>query len=271
MPNIEALNLNLEEVRNIVFIGAGNVANILAPAFVNAGIGVSQVYSRKMENAEYLAKKIEAEPVSMIGDIRDNADLYIFSVSDSAIISILRQKNWQGKFLVHTAGSVPSDIFSPFTNKYGVIYPFQTFTKGRNIQVAETPFFIEASGNNEINMLVQLVNKISQKCIAITSQQREKIHLAGVFANNFSNFMFTISAEILKAENLPIEFIKPLIEETFRKAMEIDPSKAQTGPAIRDNIEIIQKHKELLGQHPDWQKIYTFVSESIQKYYHSNV
>ncbi len=269
LANIDNSKYKLETINKIVFIGAGNVANVLAPAFSNAGLKVAQVYSRTYNNAVYLANKIGAEPLSEIKNIND-ADLYLFCVSDSVIQLILEQRSWQDKFLVHTAGSVPLNIFKPYSNKYGVIYPLQTFTKDRLVNVAQIPLFIEASSQTGIEILHELLNNVFENIKVITSAQRQKIHLAGVFANNFTNYMLTIATEIFQNENLPVEFLKPLMEETFQKALIIGSVKAQTGPAIRNNAEIIQKHTELLAQHNDWQKIYTFVTESIQKYYHSN-
>jgi predicted short-subunit dehydrogenase-like oxidoreductase (DUF2520 family) len=269
IANIDNSKYNLGTINNIVFIGAGNVADVLAQAFVRAGLKVSQVYSRTYNNAVYLANKVGAEPLSEINNIID-ADLYLFCVSDSAIQLILEQRNWQDKFLVHTAGSVPLDIFKPFSNKYGVIYPLQTFTKDRLVNVAQIPLFIEASSQAGVDELKSIMSIVFENIMFTSSDQRQKIHLAGVFANNFANYMFTIATEILQNEFLPIEFLKPLMEETFQKASDMGSIKAQTGPAIRNNKEIIQKHSELLASHSDWQKIYTFVTESIQKYYHTN-
>ena len=260
----------MDAIQNIVVIGSGNVAGILSPELVRAGISVLQVYSRNIAHANTLAFNIGAGAVDNIAEITDNADLYLFCVSDSALIPLLQQKNWKGKFLAHTAGSMPMSVFKPFSDRYGVLYPFQTFTKGRNINVSEIPFFIEAGSHEELSLLEQLAGKISSKCQPISSKQREIIHLAGVFANNFANYMLTVGENLLHRENLPVEWLRPIVAETFNKALESGPANSQTGPAVRNNIEILEKHIALLAQSPDWQKIYTFVSESIQKYYRSH-
>lgn len=260
----------MEAIQNIIIIGSGNVANLLAPALKESELNILQVYSRNQEHALELANKVAAEPVSKIEKIADGADIYILCVSDSAISSILNQRNWKGKFLVHTAGSISINVFRQFTNRFGVLYPFQTFTKGEKINISEVPFFIEAGTNHDLIRLENFTKIISNYVVKSNSQQREKLHLAGVFANNFINYMFSIASQILEKENIPAVYLSQLLEETFRKAKEIGSFKAQTGPAVRNNQEIINKHLELLAQNPDWQKIYIFVSESIQKYYHPN-
>lgn len=253
------------EIKNIVILGSGNLATHITLAFYKAGVSIIQVYSRNEEHAKELANKVEARFTSKIDEIAKESDLYIFALSDSALATVLQSREWNNAFLVHTSGSIPASIFETFTSQYGVLYPFQTFTKGVSVQMEEVPFFIESNGLLTLNKLEYLVKKISVKINTTNSEVRLKLHLAGVFANNFTNHMLTIASGILKDANIPVEHINPLIEETVRKALEVGPFLAQTGPASRGNIDIVNKHLKLLEAHPDWQKIYTFVSDSISK------
>jgi predicted short-subunit dehydrogenase-like oxidoreductase (DUF2520 family) len=253
----------LNKIRNIVLLGSGNVASNLAVAIFNAGIKIIQVYSRNLEHAGELAEKVDSDFTSDLSKLFNEADLYLFAVTDPAILQILKNRDWQDKLLVHTAGSVPADIFKDFTNRYGVIYPFQTFTKGREVKISECPFFIEADSELTNHKLDSFVHKFSAKVNAISFEQRIILHLSGVFASNFGNHMLTIASELLYNHGFSMEILKPLMEETYRKAFQIGPKDAQTGPAIRNNMEIMEKHFAMLSAEPDWQKIYTFVSESI--------
>jgi predicted short-subunit dehydrogenase-like oxidoreductase (DUF2520 family) len=258
-----------KKIKDIVIIGSGNVASILGNEFLKKKIKVLQVYSRTEAHAKKLASKLNCNYTSDVDQIEPSADLYLFTVSDSAIQSILKQGNWQGKTLAHTAGSVPLEIFKPFSENYGVFYPFQSFTKERKIDLSETPFFIEGSNEQVTIQLQNLAQHISSKVEVASSQQRAILHLAGVFVSNFTNHMVTIAFNILKENNLPKESIYPLLKETVEKAIDINPEKAQTGPAIRNNKEILDKQVQMLQENPEWQKIYTFVSESINKF-HNN-
>jgi predicted short-subunit dehydrogenase-like oxidoreductase (DUF2520 family) len=254
-------------LERIVIIGSGNLATQLSYAIKRAGHDIVQVYSRTQNHAKELADKLNTGFTSNIQSITNYADIYIFAVSDSAILPILKSRPWHGKYLVHTAGSVPLDIFRAYTNTYGVLYPLQTFSKERDIQFETIPVFIEASDDNSIEKLLQLGNSISNKVQSITSQQRSVLHLAGVFVNNFSNHMLTLGESLLNKNDLSVEYLKPLIQETFTKALELSPKQAQTGPAVRNNREIIQKHLNMLLDERDSRNIYYAVSESIIKMY----
>jgi predicted short-subunit dehydrogenase-like oxidoreductase (DUF2520 family) len=258
---------SLANINSMVIIGSGNVATHLARAFSYAHINILQVYSRNIEHARELANVLHCNYTSSIAQLLENADMYFFALSDSAIPQVLEQGRWKGKVCVHTAGSVPMEIFRPYTDKYGVIYPLQTFSKTFSLEISKVPFFIEACDEDLKKKLTQLTEKISQNIFEATSEQRFLIHLAAVFANNFSNYMFVVAQKILETQNIPFDVLKPIIEETVRKAIAIGPENAQTGPAMRNNLEILKKHAEFLKGNPEWQKIYTFVSESIRKNY----
>lgn len=258
-----------KELQNIVIIGSGNLATHLALALKTAGLNISHIYSRTQEHAKTLATKVDAPFTTVVPGLVPDADIYIFAVSDSAMHQILRQGKWEHRLLVHTAGSVPAHIFQPFSASYGVIYPFQTFTKERAVDFSQIPLFIEGSSTEINEALLQLCQKISSKVLFADSTKRAKIHLAGVFANNYANHMFSIASKLLEKNKIPVEYLYPLILETATKALEIGPLKAQTGPAVRHNREILSKHAEMLADDRDWQKIYTFVAENIIKVHKS--
>jgi predicted short-subunit dehydrogenase-like oxidoreductase (DUF2520 family) len=260
----------MNNIRNIVIVGSGNVATHLSLAYKQKGIDIIQVYSRSIKHARELAEKLSCVYTSEINNLYPSADLYLFAVSDSAIEPILKQGHWKGKTLVHTAGSVSIDIFKPYTDQYGVIYPLQSFTKEKNLDLSHSPFFIEGSDEKTAKLLEAFALQISSKVELANSEQRALLHLAGVFVSNFTNHMVTIAFNILKEQGLSKEAIYPLLQETIGKAILINPEKAQTGPALRNNKEILEKHIQMLQAHPEWQKIYTFVSNSIQKF-HNNV
>jgi predicted short-subunit dehydrogenase-like oxidoreductase (DUF2520 family) len=253
----------MKEIKSLVILGSGNVATFLAIYFNKNGLQVKQIYSRNEVHAKELALKVNSTFTSDIDKLYSGADLYVFAVSDSAISSILEKRDWFGKFLVHTAGSVDLDIFSTYTSEYGILYPLQSFTKGRNFELSNVPICIEANNKVQLELLNVLAKQISENVLCIHSQQRAALHLAAVFASNFSNHMYSIAYELLAKNQLPVELLTPLIRETTNKALEILPKQAQTGPAIRNNTNIINKHTEMLSFNPDWQKIYTFATKSI--------
>lgn len=254
-------------MKKIVLIGAGNVATHLGIALGKAGYDIVQIYSRTKESAMELADKLSAGYTISIDEIRCDADMYIVALKDFALQELLPLlvKGREQAFFVHTAGSMPMEIWKGHLLRYGVLYPMQTFSKQRAVDFATVPFFVEASGEPELNLLKELAGKLTPKVYEATSEQRKYLHIAAVFACNFANHMYTLSAQILEKHHIPFEVMLSLIDETAGKIHELPPVKAQTGPAVRYDENVINRHLDLLAETPDVQELYEKISESIYK------
>lgn len=251
----------------IVFVGAGNLATNLAKALYHKGFRILQIYSRSKESAQLLAEQVEAEYTTDLQEIVRDARLYIVSLKDAAFVELLPQitAGKQGALLVHTAGSIPLDIWKGQTERYGVFYPMQTFSKQRSVDFSEIPFFIEANSVQDTEFLKAIAATLSDKVYEVTSEQRKNLHLAAVFACNFTNHMYALAAELLEKYQLPFDVMLPLIDETARKVHKLEPHQAQTGPAVRYDENVINRHLQLLADNPRLQEIYKILSESIHK------
>ena len=251
----------------IVFLGAGNMATRLAVALHEKGCEIQQIDSRTLDSARQLGMRLgeHTSYTNSVADIITDADLYIFSLSDSALPDVIAQMKPNKALWVHTAGSMPMDIFANKCVRYGVLYPMQTVSKERDIDWREVPIFIEAANENDTQYLLSLSQRLSQNVRRCTSQQRESLHLAAVFACNFSNHMYAIAESLLKQQGLDFDVMKFLIRETELKAESISPRKSQTGPAVRNDVNVMNKHLALLGEAPE-SEIYRLISDSIQKY-----
>lgn len=250
---------------NIVFIGAGRLATHLAEALHKQSFGIIQVYSRTIESAKALATRLDASYTNNIAEIYTDADLYIFSVKDSVLSDVIRQMPSNKGLWIHTAGSIPMSVFNGYIGRYGVLYPFQTFSKDREINFGEIPFFIESNNENDLALLENICNTISDKIHKLSSEKRQYIHLTGVFACNFVNHMYAISEKILGTEGIAFDVLLPLIDETAAKVHTMSPAEAQTGPAIRYDENVINKHIGLI-EDPELKSIYTLLSESIHNF-----
>lgn len=248
---------------NIVFIGAGKLATSLALALYQQSHQILQVYSRTLESATKLASKIQSKATNDLSKIM-NADLYIFSVKDSALSDILAKIPSNNGFWIHTAGSLSIDIFKEYTSRYGVLYPLQTFSENRTVTFSEVPIFVEANTPDNENILIEISKGISNKVYKLSSKKRKYLHLTGVFACNFVNQMYAISEDILKQQDIPFEVLLPLIDETAAKVHSLAPKDAQTGPAIRFDENIINKHISLI-ENPKLKEIYQLISEYIHE------
>ena len=255
-------------MKSFAMVGAGNVAWHMSQALVKAGFAPLCVYSRSAEKARELAGVLGTTAVSTFGGITDKADVYIIAVKDDSIpevISAVAQLNKKSLYL-HTAGSVSIDVFKGKTARYGVLYPLQSFTKGRSLDFSRIPLFIEGDSSETTDDIRLLAQKISvAKVTELNSEKRKLMHLAAVFASNFVNHCYAVSEDILKSCGVPFDVMLPLIDETSAKVHTISPKDAQTGPAVRYDENVIAKHLDLLGDKPVFQDIYRLMSDSIHK------
>ena len=269
----------------IVLIGAGNLATHLGKALHAAGHDMVQVFSRTMQSAETLASLLDAEPLTDIAQVRDDADVYIFSVKDSALVQLVAQlcrheadglgedgavnalrkakKGEHERVFLHTAGSMPMSVFKDMAQHYGVLYPMQTFSKQREVDFSIIPCFVEANDEFAQKQIEGLAREISGRVYQLSSEDRKYLHLSAVFACNFANHCYAISQELLEEHGIPFDVMLPLINETAAKVHEMMPKDAQTGPAVRYDENVIGKQSKLLENHPHFKKVYDSMSKSI--------
>lgn len=250
----------------IVLIGAGNLATHLGKALHAAGHDMVQVFSRTMQSAETLASLLDAEPLTDISQVRDDADVYIFSVKDSALEQLISQLcGGEKKVFLHTAGSMPMSVFRGKALHYGVLYPMQTFSKQREVDFSIIPCFIEANDEFAQKQIEGLAVQISHRVYQLSSEDRRYLHLSAVFACNFANHCYAVSQELLQQHGIPFDVMLPLIDETAAKVHGMTPKDAQTGPAVRYDENVIGKQIQLLENQPYFQKIYDSMSKSIHE------
>ena len=250
----------------IVLIGAGNLATHLGKALHAAGHDMVQVFSRTMQSAETLASLLDAEPLTNMAQVRDDADVYIFSVKDSALEQLISQLcGGEKKVFLHTAGSMPMSVFREKALHYGVLYPMQTFSKQREVDFSIIPCFIEANDEFALKQIEGLAGQISHRVFQLSSEDRKYLHLSAVFACNFANHCYAASQELLQQHGIPFDVMLPLIDETAAKVHGMTPKEAQTGPAVRYDENVIDKQIQLLENQPYFQKIYDCMSKSIHE------
>lgn len=251
----------------IVLIGAGNVATHVALELANRGVVVSQVWSRTMENARKLTCRLNTAATDDVAEIATDADFYIFSVTDDAlphVISEVCARSSKGIFL-HTAGSMSMKLFAPYVRRYGVLYPMQTFSKAKDVDFSSIPCFVEASDELTLDCIRNLANVLTARVYELTEEQRGKLHIAAVFACNFSNCCFAMAAKLLRSNGIDFDVMLPLIDEMVDKVHVMDPVDAQTGPAARGDTAVMAAHMQRLNASPDMQRIYEIMSATITK------
>ncbi len=256
----------MAEQIKVSFIGSGNLAWHLAPALDNAGLIVKEVYSRNPKHAEALTERLyQAEVKATLDFSTSDSTVFIICVSDDAIRAVATEIILPDEaILIHTSGSQPLDIlqYAAISN-IGVLYPLQTFTRNKRIDFKTVPLFVESPSEDTEKVLMLMAKAISHQVRKILSEERKALHVAAVFASNFTNHMLALSKEILENNNLNFDLLKPLISETINKSLILGPENTQTGPAMRGDMEILDRHLEFLNENPEVAEIYKIISQHI--------
>jgi predicted short-subunit dehydrogenase-like oxidoreductase (DUF2520 family) len=251
------------EIRKIVIIGAGRLAVNLSMAIHKKGFRIMEVCNRTESKGESLARRLKARYIQEPELITPDADCYILAVSDAAISLVLEHLKTENRLIVHTSGTVNLNILQSVSSNSGVIYPLQTFTTNRLLPFRRIPLCIEASSPENLLLIRSLAESLSEKVYTMTSEQRRALHLSAVFASNFTNFMVAISQELLREKGIESGILEPIIRETAGHAISGDVFKLQTGPAVREDMETIRLHLEMLSTHSDYKEIYDLITRNI--------
>lgn len=248
----------MQEDRSLCFalIGSGRVATHLGRTLVTRGATCTGVYSPTPQHAETLAHELRAKPYASLHSIchQSGLDFILISIKDDALSEVVKelvQHSSEGvppSPILHTAGSVPLRVITEYTPRGGVLYPMQTFSKERPLEVSQVPFFLEASDADVMALLEEICHRLRvAEVYHLSSQDRQTLHLASVFACNFVNHLYAQSAHLLQSIGLPFTIMEPLVRETLEKALSTpDPATLQTGPAVRGDQKVMTLQEEKL-------------------------
>ena len=249
----------------ITLIGSGNVATWIAQRLAQSvRFPITQVFSRKLENAQRLASILQSEAINDIKQLNPDNQIFIFALADSAYDEILPQIPFRMPAAFTTSGTVSCQCLAPYAEHFGVIYPLQTFSKTQEMSDLEVPLCLESDFVGDYKaMLWELAQELSPTCYEVSEAQRARMHVAAVFACNFSNAMYGIAYNLVKEDNLPFEILLPLLRQTVRKVGEMTPAEAQTGPAARGDFNVMRTQVESLKDE-QLKEIYLLMSEVIE-------
>lgn len=254
------------KIQTVTIVGAGNVGWHMAIALYHAEIEIINVVSRTRQHASELAGLVSAIPLTGAAGIERAPDMFLICVNDDALGQVVEKYAGFDALIVHTSGSSGQEIFQEMKGKFGVFYPLQTFTRKNEMMYGTIPFFVEGTSTEVVDQLKGLAEIISGIVYEADSERRRLLHVAAVFACNFSNHLAAIADELLAAAELNFELLLPLMEETNRKLKSMDPVSSQTGPAVRNDSKIIEKHLRSLEGMPKEQELYRLLTENILRY-----
>jgi predicted short-subunit dehydrogenase-like oxidoreductase (DUF2520 family) len=252
-------------MKTIIF-GSGNVATILGKKIQQAGHQVLQIVSRNDKHAANLSKLLNCAYTTSILSINKSADLYVFAISDTALTELDKNLNLNNKLIVHTAGSVPMDVLKNCSKNYGVLYPLQSIKKDM-IETTEIPFLVDGNTGDNLTLIYDFAKTLSENVQIADDNKRLKLHVAAIVVNNFTNHLYTLAQDFCEKEQVDFKLLLPLIKETSERLMYAQPSKMQTGPAIRNDDITITKHLEQLENYPSLINLYKLFTENIKQFY----
>ena len=256
----------------VTLIGAGNLATQLGKSLHRAGVEICQVFSRTEESARTLAGLLDADWLTDVSLLRSDADIYVLSVKDSVLCRLIPEvcKGRGDKLFLHTAGSMPMRCFEGKARHYGVFYPMQTFSKRHDVCFADIPVFIEGNTQETEEQIRNFARRLSRRIFSLSSSDRQYLHLAAVWACNFTNYCYSVASGILDEHGVPFDVLLPLIDETTQKIHNISPAEAQTGPAVRGDRNVMDRQLELMNGKENLQDLYRMLSEGINDLAHSS-
>jgi len=249
----------------VVIIGAGNVASVFGRLISAANHEIIQVYSRSISSAQSLGKELGCSFVDNLEAVDLTADIYILAITDNALQNIQDSLFLGDKLVVHTAGSVSKKVLSNISSQYGVMYPLQSLRKDQSADQSIIPLLIDANKESVLSIIEQFAFTLSSVVSIVGDDKRLCLHLAAVIVNNFTNHLYTLTAEYCKNEEVDFKMLQPIIEQTALRLRANLPADLQTGPAIRNDQSTLDKHIQALSNHPELKTIYLIFTESLLK------
>ncbi|TXB61708.1 Rossmann-like and DUF2520 domain-containing protein [Phaeodactylibacter luteus] len=256
--------------KGIILIGAGRLGKHLGRALVQAGLPLCCLYNRSAAHAKEAGEALGVPYSSSLQQLPRDGALYLLAVSDNAIKTVAEQLARHVSpqaVLAHTSGSTPSNVLAGTTQRHGVFYPLQSFSHGITPDFQQIPICYWGNTPDTAQLLAAVGKRISTSVYPLDDRQRQVLHLAAVFINNFTNAMLQGSHEICQEGGLPSNLLQPLLRETLRKAAQAEAPKAvQTGPAARGDQPTIERHLNQLANHPELRNVYKAITQYIQTF-----
>lgn len=252
------------EIHSVSIIGTGNVAHWFVYAFQKAGIKIQQIYGRDLTKCQNLAETCDSEAIQDLSKLKKNSDLYLFSVKDDSYEEVAAQIPFELPLAVLTSGTISARVLAPVAPRFGTIYPCQTLNSGIDFSAVEVPLCVEGGDVDTEALLLQLATQLSEKTLIIHEEERRQLHLAAVFACNFTNALYGVAFDLLKNAKIEPHVLLPLLQNSLKKLNTMSPQEAQTGPAVRNDKKVINKHLDML-QDTQYREIYEILTQEIHR------
>ncbi|MGL1885724.1 MAG: DUF2520 domain-containing protein [Reichenbachiella sp.] len=254
-------------MEKVTIIGTGKVAQSFIQSFISLG-QLNEVYGRN----ELVLNSIKEQHANIdtttsLDFRKSSSTIFIICVSDSAIELIAQSTSFPIEAtVVHTSGTVNIETLAGTTAHFGIFYPLQTFSPVALDSLKEIPLLIEASNKGCEEKLLSFAQQVSNQAQITTTKDRQRLHIAAVFASNFTNRMLFAAETILKDTNLSFDLLKPLVQQSIKNVFDQGAQNSLTGPAQRKDKKTVDHHTSQLNDQPALLDLYKTISSFIENH-----
>lgn len=243
-----------------VIVGSGKLALALLKQLTKDQSGKIYLVARNSESANRLLNQFPGLVRINYSEIPEHSICFL-AVSDYAIEACAQEIVAKECVLIHFSGSTSIQVLH---GNSAVLWPIHSFGNPTE-NWGEIPLAAEVSSDSVKPIIESVASVLGSNLVFISAQQREKMHMLAVFANNFSNHLFKLAYDYCLRNNLDFNLLIHLIVSGTRALETNSPDQLQTGPAVRNDEATIAKHMELLKHETEMQYLYRLFSDSIKK------
>lgn len=260
------------------FIGAGKVGQTFGRYLKQNGYLVSGYFSRTWENAKLASEAVGGIAYRSLDELLGDCDVVILTVNDGAIKEVAKEvleryKTSRCRTLAHMSGALTSMELNEGNGAYNDIsfvsvHPMQSFANIEDalLDISGTVFGIE--GDTEAaSIFEEMLEKMRNPIIKLTSSQKTNYHLSAVVASNYLVTLFNMALETMAGigidEKIGVKALLPLIQGTLKNVEALGPAKALTGPIARGDYTTVAAH--LAVMEPEAKALYKHLGRATLK------
>ena len=244
-------------------VGAGRIGRSLGRRLHELGWRVGVVTTRSVPTAREAVRAIGA------GQAEDKltsrllaSNVVLITTPDSAIeavaaeLAALGGKEWRGKVVLHTSGSLDVSVLRPLAEAgaaTGSIHPMQTFS-GQNIPDLKGLVFGIDGSSGALKIARKMIRQMGGVAVRLSGTNKAAYHAAGSFACAYVLALVETGTRILMTQGFTrrqaTRALLPMTRQTLDNLECIGPRASWTGPLTRDDFSTVGRHVDALADFP---------------------
>jgi predicted short-subunit dehydrogenase-like oxidoreductase (DUF2520 family) len=263
------------KAKSIMLVGAGNLAQALAPALKQAGYRIEAVVGRagreSQRRARALAKKVGARWYQL-DQMQPASDVIWLLHTDDALAgtarALAKRPGWKGRIVLHSSGALSSDVLAPVKRAgayIGSLHPMMTFVPDTAPDMSKVPFAVEGDPK-AVAAARQIANKLGAEVFPIRKSRKVLYHALGSFSSPLIVATLVTAERVGRAAGLSLpqtrKAMAGILQQTLKNYLERGPAAAFSGPIKRGDLETVRRHLRELKRVPDARDVYSALVKS---------